>query len=391
MGLRMIAGFVSGGTTEVVYAAADGMYRVYDNLLEGNSPVAAVAKAVAGMAAEEAFGKALGGVAAWAGKKVATAARKYLGEAAEQGAANLPKKLAAKKAAVEEALKDTKAMKETAAARQKYKVSSAEDVDLLVQKGRIDAAKAANLKKALADEADQTKKILELYKKNGMKDLSELERAGHLGTNQAKKINEVVSREVNDSIDKGVKKNIDHFQKKTGVDIKEVMVGDSGSSVGKRARSIKSDADRTVVVEFDKVSLKKYADKNHGGNVAEAYDVLSKKFARNQDTMVGLELRGKGVTRQNVDYKTYDRFGKPGLDDSYPATYVKTVQATKGQTTVYARPKGGGEVKAVKTSGQRIVDQEALINQKISGGAVPDAGRGRRRRPGSGLSVCLLP
>jgi len=372
MGLRVIAGVVSGGSSEVVYAAADGMYRVYDNLLEGNSPVAAVAKAVAGMAAEEAFGKALGGVASWAGKKAAQFGRKLMGEAAEQGAANLPKKLAAKKVAVEEALKDTKAMKETAATRQKYKVSSAEDVDLLVQKGRVDTAQAAALKKALADEAEQTRKILELYKKNGMKDLSELERAGHLGTNQAKKLNEVVSREVNDSIEKGVKKNMARFEEKTGVKIKEVMVGDSGSSAGRKARSIKTDADRTVVVEFDEASLKAYADANHGGNVAEAYDKLSKKFAKNQDTMVGVELRGKGVTRQNVDYKTYDRFGKPGLDDSYPGTFVKTVQATKGKTTVY-KAGADGEVKVVKTSGQTIVDQEAMINQKISGTAVPDA------------------
>ncbi len=380
MGLRMLAGVVSGGSSEIVYASADGCYRVYDNLLKGDSMMAAVGKTVATMAAEEAFGRAVSGLAAYAGKKGSEVGRKLIGEAAETGTANLPKGLAKTKNAVEKALKETPAMKETAALRKKYSISAKEDVDLLIQQGRIKPKEAIKLKQALGDEAAKTREILALYKQDGMKKLSELERKGHLGTNEAKKINDVVSREVNDSIDKGVKKTMGEFEEKTGVKIKEVMVGDSGSSAGRKARSIKTDADRTVVVDFDEASLKAYADKNCKGNVQEAYDKLSKKFAAKQDSLVAKELEKKGVSAKAVDYKTYDRFGKPGLDDSYPGTFVKTVQATKGKTTVYKTGKvqddgkfskfADGQVKTVKTSGQTIVDQEALINQKISGTAV---------------------
>jgi hypothetical protein len=170
---------------------------------------------------------------------------------------------------------------------------------------------------------------------------------------------------VSKSVDEGVKETINEFQDKTGVKVKEVMVGDSGSSARPgRARSVKTDADRSSLVTFDEDSLKEYADKFHGGDMDAAYDKLSKRFADAQDQFVDDSLRRKGLSAHDVDYKTYDRFGKPGPSDSYPEGFVRTTQATQGNTTVY-KPKADGDISSYKTSGQAMTDQDALVKKSL--------------------------
>jgi hypothetical protein len=148
-------------------------------------------------------------------------------------------------------------------------------------------------------------------------------------------------------------------------------VGDSGSSARPgRARSIKTDADRTSLVSFDEKDLQRYADQYHGGDTSKAYDTLSKRFADAQDQFVDDSLRQRGLSAHDVDYKTYDRFGNPGPSDSYPDGFVRTNQATQGKTTVY-KPKLDGEISSYQTSGQAMTDQDALLKQSMDGGKAP--------------------
>ena len=198
-----------------------------------------------------------------------------------------------------------------------------------------------------------------------MEDLSKLERAGHLGTNDVKKMNQVIAKEVNEAVDGGVKKTMGEFTKQTEVEILEVMAGDSGSSVSRTVRSVNTDADFASLVKFEPASLKKYADKNFGGDLVKANEKLSKKFAKAQDVFVDESLRSKGLSAHDVGYQTYDRFGATaGPGDAYTAGFVRTRQAWQGKTTVFT-PGKGGEIKSYKTSGQAMTDQDLLIRKDL--------------------------
>ena len=198
-----------------------------------------------------------------------------------------------------------------------------------------------------------------------MEDLSKLERAGHLGTNDVKKMNQVIAKEVNKSVDSGVKKTMSEFEKFTGVKIDEVMAGDSGSSATGRVTSVNTDKDFACLVKFEPASLKKYADKNFGGDLVKANEKLSKKFAKAQDVFVDESLRSKGLSAHDVGYQTYDRFGATaGPGDAYTAGFVRTRQAGQGKTTVF-KPGEGGEIKSYKTSGQAMTDQDLMIRKDV--------------------------
>jgi hypothetical protein len=223
----------------------------------------------------------------------------------------------------------------------------------------------------ISDPEERAEAISRLYRQGGMEDLAELERRGLINSDQARELNDVVSDRVHKSVDEGVKETIDEFQEKTGVKVKEVMVGDSGSSARPgRARSIKTDADRTSLVTFDDDSLTEYAKKYHGGDKQKAYESLSKRFADAQDQFVDDSLRRNGLSAHDVDYKTYDRFGKPGPQDSYPEGFVRTTQATQGNTTVY-KPNAEGDISSYRSSGQAMTDQDALVKKSLEGGNAP--------------------
>ncbi|MBF0215719.1 MAG: hypothetical protein HQL30_01865 [Candidatus Omnitrophica bacterium] len=327
MALRMLMGAATGGTSEAVYQTADAGYRIHDNVLNGDSVTKAIIRTAGTMAVEEVIGRAQGAVISWGLNKGSSVAKKVLG-----GAAN----------------------------------SSSENIDITPQIAKKEQA----MKKALTlkNETQKVEAVKKLYQEGGMKDLSALERSGRINAVEAKEINKIITKEVNEAVDKGVKSTIQRFKKATGVDISEVMVGDSGSSAGKLFRSVNTDADRTTLVTFKKESLQKYADTNCGGDVSKAYDELSKSFAKDQDKQVNKFLMKKGLTAGDVDYKTYDRIGSSsGHADSYSDGFVRTQQAAKGTTTVYTGLGGNGQVKAYKTSGQAMTDREALNRLDISG------------------------
>jgi hypothetical protein len=353
MTLRLLTGVLTGGESEYFFTSVDGAYRVKDKLDNGESLSSAILSTAGELAFEEAIGRG-----------IAKGASKGLG-------------------LVKRGIKGAKGVLDEVPG-----IGKAGKADLPSGKGPDlgDAARAVDeplprnlqskkdaLDKALqiTDPEERAEALSRLYRQGGMDELSELERLGHIKPDQARELNDVVSSRVNKAVDDGVKKTINEFQDKTGVKVKEVMVGDSGSSARPgRARSIKTDADRTSLVTFDENDLQRYADQYHGGDTSKAYDRLSKRFADAQDQFVDDSLRQNGLSAHDVDYKTYDRFGKPGPSDSYPDGYVRTTQATQGKTTVY-KPQADGDIGSYQTSGQAMTDQDALIKQSLDGGNPP--------------------
>jgi len=223
------------------------------------------------------------------------------------------------------------------------------------------AAKNA-MKKAL--QSGDKDEILSLYKNHGMENLAELEANGHISVGEAKKLNDLLTNEVNDSINKGTITSIDDFQRSNDVKIKEVLVGDSGSSAkGKGPRSVYTDADRTTLVVFEDESLKKYAHKNNM-SVDEAYENLSQDYAKYHEDHVGSQLKTKGLTTKDVDFGTYDRIMKGhsgGPADTYPTGFTSARQSISGTTTVYKTDDLGNVKMTYKTSGDALVDQNVLM------------------------------
>lgn len=236
------------------------------------------------------------------------------------------------------------------------------------------SARAAHIKRtmAMADPAKRSEAILNTYRNGGMQRLGALEQAGLLSRAEVQELNRVVTRQVGEAVDQGIGRSVDQVQQRTGVKIKEVLVGDSGSSARGAVRSVITDADRTVVAVFDDASLQAYA-KARGVSTDQAYRELTRELAEAQTRNVDQALRNVGLTADDVGYATYGGMGKgAGPADSYPAGFTRARQSVQGQTTVY-RPDAGGAYKGIKTSGQTLVDQEVMNLTRYQGGQVADA------------------
>jgi hypothetical protein len=169
-------------------------------------------------------------------------------------------------------------------------------------------------------------------------------------------------------VDSGTRRTIQEVQESTGVRIKEVMLGDSGSSARQlRINSANTDADRALIVLSEKLDVEKYASQFHNGNIAKAEQELTTLFKNKQEVITNKLFQDRGFTLGNKDasLQVYDGFGKPGPLDSYPEGFVRTVQASSGETTVF-RVSPQGNVTSYKTSGQAMVDQHALMTHASS-------------------------
>ncbi len=204
-----------------------------------------------------------------------------------------------------------------------------------------------------------------LYRDGGMKDLIEMQKKGYVSANEAKAINSVLREEVNQSIRQGTKDAIEDFQSQTGVKVKEVLVGDSGSSAQGPPSRFKTDADRTLITTFDDASVKDYASKR-GISESEAYDELSKKFTNAHEANVNQSLQDRtGLTADDVDYKSYDRIGGgSGKSDSYAEGFTNSRQAGQGSGEKYTVNPDGTARDPVRVSGQTVVDQNQLTKAK---------------------------
>lgn len=207
------------------------------------------------------------------------------------------------------------------------------------------------------------KQVLDLYKNGGMKNLGKLEQGGHLTSQEAKQINQVMTQEVNGAVQNGTQKAVDSFEQKTGVKVKEVLVGDSGSSAKGGVRSVVTDNDRTVISNFDQASLQQYAEKN-GLTLAEAQKQLSKELADSVEDQVSKELADTlGTTADDVDFKVYNGIGSSaGPADSYPRGFTQARQAISGKTTVFRPGKS-----PYTTSGEALTDAHALQQAQLTG------------------------
>lgn len=206
--------------------------------------------------------------------------------------------------------------------------------------------------------------VVGLYRNGGMKDLIDMQKKGYLTGDEARKVNQVLLGEVNSSVRQGTKNAIEDFQSQTGVKVKEVLVGDSGSSAQGAPKRFKTDSDRTVITQFEDASVGDCA-KKRGISKGKAFDELSKKYADLHQEKVGDALQRRGLTTSDVDYKTYDRIGGgSGQCDSYAENYTNCRTAGQGSGEKYGVKADGAARDPVKVSGQTIVDQNQLNKAK---------------------------
>jgi hypothetical protein len=99
---------------------------------------------------------------------------------------------------------------------------------------------------AIKNPAQRADAVKKLYDRDGMSDLGQLERMGHIETEQARQLNDIVTREVDDAVSIGTQNNIQDFQKSTGIKVEKVMLGDSGSSGRAIAGRSVSDCQRST-------------------------------------------------------------------------------------------------------------------------------------------------
>jgi hypothetical protein len=226
---------------------------------------------------------------------------------------------------------------------------------LVAEKGVAAAAKSVDPARVLA-----------LYKNGGMKELGRLEAAGAISASEAKVLNQVLGHEVEGSIHAGVNDAISEFQRSgLGVRVREVLVGDSGSSaIAGKARSVFTDFDRTAVAQFERADVIAYAERN-GMEPAKAYDELNRVFTRMQERAVDARLTSRGVSAADVDYKTYSGFGSTaGHADSYPSGFALTRQSVQGRTTVFR-----ADGTTYRSGGDTILDQWRLNKAAMGEGS----------------------
>lgn len=221
-----------------------------------------------------------------------------------------------------------------------------------VTKERIEAAVASG------DPA----KIAELYQNGGMKKLAACQRAGGVSDEVATEVNRVIGEQVNDAVRRGTRDSIDEFQQATQVRLREVLVGDSGSSSRGPIARLKTDADRTLVPVFDDATLRQYANRNNI-SVGEAYDDLSRRFRDVHQENVDRQLIQRDLMPQDVGYNSYDRIGAGEQADVYGSGYTSARQATQGTTDVYRLSPDGNQIhEPRRSSGQALVDQNQINN-----------------------------
>jgi hypothetical protein len=233
------------------------------------------------------------------------------------------------------------------------------------------------LTKLLGAEKISPDDIAQLYSKGGMDQLAELQKAGHLSTDEARLLNSHLATQVNDHIDEAMVQTLKEFEKETGVKVESAMLGDSGSSARPGGNiKVKTDADRTTVLGLNKKSVTEHVQKlQKPVSLDDATRTLREDFVARLEKNVDARLRDKGFKGgvNDVDYKTYNGIGKSaGQADAYP-TGVTGVRQTVGTGKDFKISRAAGpdseitSIKPHKTSGQAVVDQDGLNTFKQTG------------------------
>lgn len=279
------------------------------------------------------------------------------------------------------------------------------DVALLPKRDEIvDAINAAQARAArdgsAIDELDlrEMPEVRAIFQGGGMNDMGRLEATGGLSEEMAQAVVRMHDNLTDAAVRTGTGDAIADMERLTGYKPRQVLVGDSGS-VG-TARSVVTDADRTVVTVFDDADIDLYISRN-GGSPAEAAEALQEQFKVFHERNVELALndptdpavvlaREKGLklseavdqltstgrddpvaaaarlTAKQMDTASYAGFGSTTKADAYPAGFTRSRMEVQGSSTVYTVDDGGG-VTSYDTSGQAIIDQHELERLRHTG------------------------
>lgn len=343
MGGRMLAGGLTAGASEVVMNAADFGYRTYDGVQSGMSIPGAAAVSLAWMGLESGVLKAGGKIFKWAASSDAA------GWAAGQirsGASSLTDNL------------------------NPYKESV---LDPALEKVNTTLKSALGNNQVGEFSEDQ---IRALFQKNGRNALRDLESKGMISPAEARTITQVITKDVNHAVSEATPHAIRNFEKQFDVKIKSVTVADSGSSSVRSLapRSVNSDFDRSILVEFDNASLDRLTRQLMEGNKSltqaqareMAQNELQSQFSNLHEKQMNNQLSKIGLNTKDLDYKNYSGLsGDPKMGDSYPAGFNRTRMANQGEAMVF-RQNPSGEIVTSKMTGQQVVDQEALSKIQLS-------------------------
>jgi len=384
MVLRGLVGFATAGQSEWIYVPGDSMFRFKNGVDRGEEGLELYGKVAGGVVFDELLGRAIGkGIEKGAGAAVKKwpGLAKRVGEFVDEASVKLNRPLfgSGKPAPL-------------SAGMETFKRQVVEAID-----SGDDAA------------------LRQVFKNKGMKQLAQLEAGGHLTATQAAKIVSVHDDITRAAVRRGTVDAIDEFGKVHGVRPKEVLVGNSGS-VGPH-RSVLTDADRTVVATFGDDALTAHARANNqyrfdvapdGSSAATpdtawAHRDLQGKLTSFQSKHVELNLNGaddfvtqharktgktlgealedlkaRGVdieagsgtrlSAADMDTASYSGFGSgAGPADSYPSGFTQARQAIQGETEVFRVRADGTVAKPYKTSGQAIIDQNALSVRPVRG------------------------
>lgn len=352
MALHGLLGSMSGGASGVVGESIEGLYAVGDGIMAGKSTMQSLGDATANWAKGQAIGKGISG---------------GLGAAVHLGKAALP------------ALTDLAG-----------KTSFAKGL-LRQTSGLADAAQDLTKRIELAQKHNKPEYIHSLYRQGGnkgagMAKLGKMEELGHITKAQADYMNKTMTELAEKATRKalpGATAQFEKSMKRLGVPVKvkEIMIGDSGSSAKTGgARSVKTDADRTIVATFDPSEVQAYADRFHGSDARKAYADLNQRvtnsYTREVDNVLGDltgfktdHVGGQPVTRaggalkgSDIGFDAYSGVGRTsGKIDSYGEGFTNVRQSVQGRTQVFDPKKRidpvTGEVRVHQASSDAIGDQ----------------------------------
>ncbi len=205
---------------------------------------------------------------------------------------------------------------------------------------------------------------LDDFANGGQSRLALAEERGQVSVEQARQFTSRGTAAVNEAVQKSTSQAMNRFEAETGVRVKRAYVGDSGSSATDAPRSVDSDNDRTVHVDFNEDDLTHYARHRFPKDspetaLANTHAELTQKYARHQHEGIDTYLRQSyDVGASDLGVDVYGGIAAPGPgapNDLYGPAFTRIRQTVKGTVTVYNR-----DGSSYRTSGQALVDAEHL-------------------------------
>ena len=237
--------------------------------------------------------------------------------------------------------------------------------------GELKAMKEAFDSAVKSGDADA---IRELYKRNGaVQTLGKLEELGAIPKEAKEKVLNVISNDIKHSTNQSMRDTIESLNGNNsdelfGIKIKEVVVGDSGSSANAlKERAMKTDFDQTLVIRLDENGVKNFAKENnitYNDAYQKLTDKVTKKYHENLSST--FTKRTNGVSLDSVDAKPYNNIAMDTKQtDIYPEGYIRTRSAVEGKAEVFSFNKNGKLV-SHSANGQTIVDAADLNKLRLS-------------------------